>query len=101
VIYILDYFIYFAADRFPLLLERNEDSNYSFLINALHSNLEYFNAEQKFFTRIFWLYVILAFCFLQKRVYRYETFFKLQVPTKPELESEAVANASNAVLAPT
>lgn len=71
VTYILDYFIYFAADRFPLVLEQKNDSNYSFLINALHSNLEYFNAEQKFFTRIFWLYVILAFCFLQKRIYRY------------------------------
>ena len=83
VTYALDYFIYFAADRFPYVLEQESDSNYNFLLNALRSNLEYFNKEQKFFTRIFWLYVILAFCFLQKRVYRYQSFFKLQVPVKP------------------
>ena len=46
-------------------------------MNALHSNLEYFNKDQKFFTRIFWLYVILAFCFLQKRIARYGPYFKL------------------------
>ncbi len=64
VTYALDYFIYFAADRYPHVMEIDTGSNYNFLLNALHSNLEYFNEDQKFFTRIFWLYVILAFCFL-------------------------------------
>ena len=83
VTYALDYFIYIAADLYPHMMEIEKETNYNFFLNALHSNLEYFNEDQKFFTRIFWLYVILAFCFLQKRVYRYESFFQLQVPEKP------------------
>lgn len=83
VTYSLDFFMYVAADRYPWFVAREPDSSYNFLMNSLHSNLEYFNTDQKFFTRIFWLYVILAFCFLQKAVFRYESFFTLQVPEKP------------------
>ena len=52
--------------------------------------MEYFNEDQKFFTRIFWLYVILAFCFLQKNLRRYEHYFKLQQPEKPVKEEIVV-----------
>ena len=82
--YVLDYLLYLAADRFPGLVDPNSESSYNFLINALHSNLEYFNKDQKFFTSIIWLFIVLAFCFLQKRVQRYESYFTLQVPVKPQ-----------------
>ena len=85
VTYLLDYFLYFAVSQFPKVLEREANTNFNFLLNVLHSNLQYFKKDQKFFTSIFWLYVILAFCFLQKRIHRYETFFKLQQPEPPRI----------------
>jgi hypothetical protein len=60
--YFLDFVIYLLADTVPELDPKTESD--SFFLNALRSNLEYFKEEQKFFDRIFWLYVILAFCFL-------------------------------------
>ena len=65
-------------------------------MNALHSNLEYFNKDQKFFTRIFWMYVILAFCFLQKRIHRYGSYFKLMMPEKPKKAQTITLDAMNA-----
>jgi len=46
VTYTLDLFIFVAADRYPWLVEKDKtDSSYGFLMNALHSNLEYFNKD--------------------------------------------------------
>ena len=97
VTYSLDFFIFVAADRYPWFVDSDEqDSSYSFLMNALHSNLEYFNKDQKFFTRIFWMYVILAFCFLQKRIHRYGPYFKLMMPEKPKKAQTITLDAMNA-----
>ena len=91
VTYVLDYMLYLLADKYPGLVDPDSDSSYNFLVNALHSNLEYFNADQKFFTSIIWLFVVLAFCFLQKRVQRYDAYFVLQVPVKPQQDASEQA----------
>jgi hypothetical protein len=43
-----------------------------------------FDTNEKFFTNILWLYVILLFCFVQKHISSYESYFTLTVPELPE-----------------
>lgn len=41
--YALDFFIFVMSDWYPWIAERDNDSNYNFLMNSLASNIEYFN----------------------------------------------------------
>ena len=85
LIYMLDFFIFVAAEYLekPYLVEEDK-SKYNFIYNVIRTNLEQFKKEDKFFYEIFWLYLIIAVCFLQKQINRYEALFKVTMPQKPK-----------------
>lgn len=85
LIYMLDFLIFVAAEYLekPDLVEEDK-SKYDFLYNVIRANLEHFNKEDKFFYEIFWLYLIIAVCFVQRRINIYESLFQITVPEKPK-----------------
>ena len=97
LIYMLDFFIFVAAEYLeqPDLVEEDR-SKYDFFYNVVRANLEHFNREDKFFYEIFWLYLIIAVCFVQRRSTRYEALFQITMPQKPKppaVESEPTEQA--------
>ena len=85
VIYFADFLIFVAVEFLeqPDLVEEDK-SKYDFLYNVIRANLEHFNKDDKFFFEIFWLYLIIAVCFVQRRISRYEALFQITMPQKPK-----------------
>lgn len=85
-VYTVDFILAGLNQYYPAFVEREKDSDkYDFVFNMLLSNLEYFEGDQRFFTSIFWLFLILGFCFLEKSLKVFESLFTLEVPEDPSL----------------
>ena len=84
VIYMVDFCIFVAVEYLenPELIDEDK-SKYDFLYNVIRTNLLQFGKEDRFFTQIFWMYVIIGVCFVQHRINRFESLFQITVPSKP------------------
>ena len=81
IIYMLDFCIFVAAEYLDKPEEVEEDkSKYDFLYNVVRTNLQSFTKEDTFFYEIFWLYLIIAVCFIQRRMNVYEATFQITMP---------------------